>query len=235
MNNLLNLPNWGIANQNYLQHVNPWWEKDLKKLLKKQKNWLKKFQQKPELYFQKENYQIEDFTILFKNSQRYFEFYHQKMRQILKQPRILRKFQKWVFQVGNLTGFLWSFKNLSNFYNLLENETIPNKRERFLFITNDYMEGLWKRYQREATALLPENYRDYFQQLFQKINHDNKYLFNPSLILNRVLKDLDKLLQKQKISPEAEANFKVMTLLFGGFTNVYLQFQAHCLVSFSDF
>lgn len=234
MNNLLNLPIWGTANQNYLQHVNPWWEKDLIKLLNQQRKWLKKFQQNPSLYFQKENYQTDDLAILFKNSQRYFEFYQQKMRQILQQPRILRKFQKWVLQVGNLAGYLWSLKNLNDFYNLLNQEAVPNKRNRFLILTNDYLEGLWKRYQREVLALLPENFREYFEQLFKQITRENKHLFNPSMILTRSLKDMQKLLQKQKISPETEANFKVMTLLFGGFINVYLQFQAHCLAGFSE-
>ncbi|ATZ16371.1 hypothetical protein JN01_0588 [Entomoplasma freundtii] len=236
MNNLLNLPNWTTTDQKYLFHVKPWWDKYLTKLLKKQNTWLRKFNQNPQLYFVKgTNYDLEDLAILFKNSHRYFEFYQQKMRQILNQPRVYRKFQKWTLQVGSLAGFLNGLKTLTTFYAYLAEEAVPQKRMALLKMVNGQMTTLWKRYQREALSLIPEDYKDYFQKLFAQVSQDSQTLFNPSLVLNQALKDLQKLSQKQKISPQLETNFQVMTLLFGGFTNAFLQFQARCLASLHDF
>lgn len=214
-----------------LLHITPWWDKQLTKLIKQQRGWLRRFNQSVDNYFPQTHYGYSAYPQLVKNVNYFLSFYEAKTKAILKLPRAISKFRRWYQQVETLKALITGIIGLVNFYDTLESNAIPNKRSYIIAETNNFLKINYRHYQESVRAIMPEETYETLDQIYKNASDENDKFFNPILIFNLIHKYITRLMKLKKINEEEFVNLWFKTMSIAIFFQAYIAFQTRLLTN----
>lgn len=225
----LKMPNLTKEQLNHLYHLHPWWEKTLNKLIKKQKKWLIHFSQNPDLYFPIPNYQIKHYDIMFKNINHFLEFYNSKMKVILKQEKILKRFSNWANQVAQLLAINHFLVNTIFYFDTLDNQNIENRSQWIIDYNNKFLMNIYGRYKRDLAKLTNNEQQEVLKQIYANEHFIEVQLIDPIIVFNFVSKYVANLAKTKKMTVKNSVEILYQTIFLAIFFNTFLELQKQLL------
>ncbi|AGR41080.1 hypothetical protein [Spiroplasma taiwanense] len=193
-----------------LKNINPFWNKNVNKLIKKLKNWLIKFKKNPEDF--KINFPVnyDQYNQLFKEIDNWIHFYNQKINLIKSNIKILRKFYKLIGDYVSLLGWTNFIEFICSFLNDIQKKEISNKKEYALLLLNSIIFKNFEIYKKEIFNILKED--DYIKILFERVFIPKNFILRIDIVCRNILKYAKILKKKNKITEDEFIGISVSTI-----------------------
>ncbi|WP_031542868.1 hypothetical protein [Mesoplasma photuris] len=213
------LPTYKEQDFKQLNHVLPWWEKELNKYIKKNKNWMRKFKINPDDHIPFNNIEEVTYSKAFKSINNYLNFATPKIEQIKSDAKLMKKFGKMITDYMTLLGFLHGILLIIEFYNDLDKEPIADRKKHILKMANTKNLFFFNRYKTEIYKIYPEHkiLNDIFNSLVEK----EDYLLEFKVFVIAITKYFTKLKKTKEISQEQIMQIVYLSYLIISFNQSY--------------
>ncbi|WP_027063209.1 hypothetical protein [Mesoplasma seiffertii] len=202
-----------------LTYVTPWWEKTVNRSLKKNKQWIEKFNLNPNDFIPFDKIGETNYSKLFAASNNYLNFFKPKLKQFVSDERLFKKFDQMITDYMTLNGFCWGIQTIIDYYLFLENNDIESKRLCAIKLGNQVINKKYQRFKNEVYKVIKEH--DILDEIFSNEVHLDTQLFESKIIILTLAKFSTKLLKAKKIAKETHLQLTYLCYLQLGFNQAY--------------
>ncbi|KNG79701.1 hypothetical protein [Mycoplasma sp. HU2014] len=206
--------------QAYL-HINPWFKNRLNKLILKNKKWILNFNLNPNDYISFDDITQVKLDKVFKDVNNYLNFFKPKIKKIINEKQLFKKFNKPIRNYMMLVGMCHAINTMIDFYKKLDKETILNKQQTVYLIGNEVLDKKFERYTIEILKLIPDQYKDNLKDLYSEKVDINNSLFNSKQFVKWTVKYASRLFNNKKISQNDYLKIVYLCYLENDFNRSY--------------
>ncbi|AXK51129.1 hypothetical protein [Spiroplasma alleghenense] len=187
-----------------LVHLIPYWEKAGILVSKKLNKWLIKFASEGKGYLKTIDINGDVTEQIFYNAINFANFYNIKINKIKANPKILKKFSKMIVQTTELMAICQAIKIITEFYSIIEKETVSEKRNLAISLLNDKNFKIFEQSKSEIMSQIGDD--EYLDITFKEAAMFDGRIFESKNITFKVLSYLRLLSKKKKISESVLMN-----------------------------
>lgn len=214
-----------------LKHLNPYWEKQLNKMITKLNRWLLKFSKNESQFGIKRIYTFEKYKELFQETINYKNFLNQKYKLIKSSVRTLNKFSKLIFDYVSTIGVLKSIEIMISYFETIDKKDVGDKKKLAFDLLNNQIEEYFNIY--KATVISIHNQDEYLELTFKKLLRPDKMIIDINPILTLAGNYSKMLFKKKKITEEEFLNTAIESIelvaMVSGMAYFYQRFTSNIL------
>ncbi|WP_338985666.1 hypothetical protein [Spiroplasma endosymbiont of Diplazon laetatorius] len=214
---------------NNSKNVNPYWEKNVVKNIKKLRMWLVKFNKNIDDFKIEYTYSYDNYKELFQQIDNYTNFYNQKFKLINSNSRLLSKFHKLIVDYVAILGWTKSIELICSFYETIEKKDIGKKQEFALEEVNKCIINYFEMYKREVLKILKQD--EYIDLLSEKVFSSKEQITSIDYVVREVMKYARVLKKKTKISEQNLIDINIISIEVIVFTNSIIQYYSRFLAN----
>ncbi|WP_026389774.1 hypothetical protein [[Acholeplasma] multilocale] len=180
-----------------LNHVNPWWTKNLNKIIKKNKVWISKFNTNPNDFIPFDTIEQTSYDKLFRAVNNYLNFFKPKLTKIITDDKLFRKFDRMFTDYMSLVGFCMAIDQIIEYYNTIDSNDVDNKHVTAMQLGNKTISVKYTRFKNEIYKVIKE--KDILDEIFANEVHNDKQLFESNVFVHTLMKFAAKLMKAGKL------------------------------------
>ncbi|UWD34639.1 hypothetical protein NX779_02365 [Mycoplasma cottewii] len=203
-------------------HINPWFKNRLNKLILKNKKLILNFNLNPNDYITFDDISQVKLDKVFKDVNNYLNFFKPKIKQIITEKQLFKKFSNSIRNYMMLVGMCHAINTMIDFYKKLDKETILNKQQTVYLIGNEVLDKKFERYTIEVLKLIPDEYKNNLKDLYsEKIEIHNSF-FNSKQFVKWTAKYASRLFKNEKINQKDYLKILYLCYLENDFNRSYI-------------
>ncbi|AUB31508.1 hypothetical protein [Spiroplasma floricola] len=212
---------------NNLKNVSPYWEKDIKKNVKRLKIWLIKFNKNLDNFKLEYTTDYNKYIEFFQQIDNYSNFYNQKFKLINSNLRLLSKFHKLIVDYVSLLGWAKSIELLCVYFNDIENKNIGKKQEYALELVNDCIMKYFELFRKEVSKIIKKD--EYIDLLSEKVFSSKEVITNIDFVVREIMKYCRMLKKKNKIAEQNLIDINILSIEIIVFSNSITRYYSRFL------
>ncbi|WP_339021698.1 hypothetical protein [Spiroplasma endosymbiont of Atherix ibis] len=212
---------------NNLKNVNPYWDRNVNKNVKKLRIWLIKFNKNMESFKIEYTNDYNKYIVFFQQIENYLNFYNQKFKLINTNLRLLSKFHKLIVDYVSILGWAKSIELICNYFSDIEKKDISKKQKYGLELINNCIIKYFEIYKKEIVKIVKKD--EYIDLLWEKIFLNKETITIIDFIAREIMKYCKMLKKKNKITEKNFIDVSVLSIEIIVFTNTIIQYYSRFL------
>ncbi|ALD66307.1 hypothetical protein [Spiroplasma cantharicola] len=210
-----------------LKNLSPYWEKDVKKNIKKLLKWIIKFNKNPKDFNIEYTNDFEKYDILFQQIDNYSNFYNQKFKLINNNSRLLSKFHKLIVDYVFILGWVKSIELICVFFDDIQKKDIASKSLYAIELVNNCLISYFEVYKKQVINILKKD--EYIDLISERIFSSKNTITKVDLIAREIMSYSKMLKKKSKISEDKLIKINILSIELIVFSNSILYFYTRFL------
>lgn len=203
-----------------LKNINPFWNKELQKKIKKLNKWLIKFNKKSLDFGIEFTSNYDQYQKMITQIDHYKSFVNQKYDLIKSAPKILAKFQKLIHDYCATLGIIKAIELFCSYYKFLETNDVESRKYFMIDLANQIIKNFLKILKSDITKIFGQD--SYVDLCFDNIVQTDRELINSFVFLNNILKYSGMLYKKKRLTEKEFINVNAVLVEYYAFINEFI-------------
>ncbi|WP_339031127.1 hypothetical protein [Spiroplasma endosymbiont of Cantharis nigra] len=211
----------------HLKNVSPYWEKDIKKSIKKLMKWILRFNKNPNDFIIEYTNNYELYDVLFQQIDNYSNFYNQKFKLINNNSKLLSKFHKLIVDYVFILGWVKSIELICTFFEDIAKKDIAKKSQYAIELINNCLISYFEIYKKEVLKIIKKD--EYLELIFERIFSNKSTITRVDIAARDVMSYSKMLKKKNKLSEEKLIKINILSIELIVFSNSITYFYTRFL------